>query len=143
MAFAFSGFLYPHPHRLPLRVAFPCGEDTDLPSSVRKTLVNGLGSAYSPGCLRLRTDRPDSVSCTLTFWSSLSIPLACLVLTTFISGSLTLTMPFEPSSQPHGIRGLVRPSRVSLSGLHCLRDSTPSDYSNRILGTHTNLLFCQ
>jgi len=32
-AFAFSTILCPHPHRLPLRVAFPFGRDMGLPSS--------------------------------------------------------------------------------------------------------------
>ncbi len=52
-AFAFSIFLCPHPHRLPLRVAFPYGRSTGLPRSTLKP-SNGLGSAYSPVARHLR-----------------------------------------------------------------------------------------
>ena len=52
-AFAFSIILCPPPHRLPLRVAFPCGRSTGLPRSTLKP-SNGLGSAYSPVVHHLR-----------------------------------------------------------------------------------------
>ena len=38
-AFAFSTFLCPHPHWLPLRVTFPFGRDMGLPSSACVTLM--------------------------------------------------------------------------------------------------------
>jgi hypothetical protein len=50
---SFSIFLCPHPHRLPLRVAFPDGRSTGLPRSTLKP-SHGLGSAYSPVARHLR-----------------------------------------------------------------------------------------
>lgn len=56
-AFAFSILLYPHLHRLALRLAFPA--HVLQPGEVWAYLVpceyqNGLGLAYSPVALRLR-----------------------------------------------------------------------------------------
>ena len=53
MAFASSGVLYPHPHGLALRLAFPDGRDTGLPRSTRVPL-DDLGSACPPVAQHLR-----------------------------------------------------------------------------------------
>ena len=52
-AFAFSILLYPHLHRLALRLAFPIGEDTGLPRFAWIPF-NGLGLASPPVVLHLR-----------------------------------------------------------------------------------------
>jgi len=96
-AFAFSVLLCPHPFGLSLRRAFPCGRDTDLPCS-----------ALVPRWVRLRLSAGD-VSSTMRetgyphthhvpFGSSLSASLACFPLTAFISDSLLLAIPSNPSA---------------------------------------------
>src|SRR5262249_9571459 len=52
-ALAFSLVLYPQPHRLILRLAFPCGRATGLPRCVAET-PRGLGRASTPVARRLR-----------------------------------------------------------------------------------------
>jgi hypothetical protein len=52
-AFACSLVLYPQPHRLILRLAFPCGRAMGLPRCVAETL-RGVGRASTPVARHLR-----------------------------------------------------------------------------------------
>src|SRR5215831_16402521 len=82
-AFAFSLLLYPQHYRLVLRRAFPHGGATGLPCSAsvpewgRSALFAGSVVATTGGCV---AHRP----CCIPFGPSLSAPLACWMITTFI-----------------------------------------------------------
>ena len=58
MAFASSRVPYPPPHRLALRLTFPCGRETGLPRSARVPL-DEVGSACSPVARHLRETMQD------------------------------------------------------------------------------------
>ena len=73
--------------------------DTDLPSFVWITIMNGLGLAFSPGWLYLRSDNRNSESehpC--CFSSSLSIPLACYTLRCL--SAIHICWPYRSSLAP-------------------------------------------
>ena len=61
LAFAFSIVLYPQPHRLTLRFAFPEGEIRAYHVPLTY-LTDGLGAVYSPVALRLRERIEKSLS---------------------------------------------------------------------------------
>ena len=80
MAFACSAFLYPHPFRLALRLAFPCQlpeEEYGLTTFPREC-PSGLGPAALPVPRRLRQMSSKHLNPGhLPFGPSLSASLAC------------------------------------------------------------------
>ncbi|MFC1504875.1 hypothetical protein ACFL5W_00005 [Thermodesulfobacteriota bacterium] len=78
-ALAFSILLCPHPHRLPLRVAFPDwpGDGTGLPCSA-KIPGSVRCRLYTEGSTSATAKRKVSVPGLTPFGPSLSAPLACL-----------------------------------------------------------------
>ncbi len=72
-----------------------------LPRSARVPFPEGLGSASAPVAQRLRGVKFEhSCQATCLFGPSLSASLACRLLRRLHSGSLTLAIPSNPSSQP-------------------------------------------
>jgi len=84
VAFAFSIFPCPQAHQRPLRLAFPCGRPTGLPSPVKRgiprsaqvTIMSDLGPTYTPEVQRSRQSNRYALVLTLScpsgylpFWS--------------------------------------------------------------------------
>jgi len=93
--------------------------------------TTGLGPAYSPVVLRRRIPIIDRDNRPRTFWLLPNSSFGNLIITTFISSSLTLPMPASLAPQPgtapsiHGLpHGRTAPSR----GLHCRESFTPHRY---------------
>ena len=98
-AFASSTFPYPLSHRLVLRLAFPKGRISGLPSSVHST--GWVRSCLSAGGIIGCVTRVMSVlSIPLAFWLKPISTLGLSILTTFINSSHLFSIPSFPSPLP-------------------------------------------
>jgi hypothetical protein len=135
-AFAFSTFLYPHLHRLPLRGAFP------MPGEIWACHVSfpcqsGLGPSLSAGSLDIH-DRRTRTSCT----GSVPFGQACqhlwLVGRHDVYQDARLRCPYHSILAPNRVdaRSPTVLSRCAMAAfrlwLHCPRSFTPPRYRNRM-----------
>jgi hypothetical protein len=135
-AFAFSTFLYPHLHRLPLRVAFPMPGEI-WACHVSSQCQSGLGPSLFAGSLCVH-DRRTKTSCTgsIPFWASLSASLACWPLRR-LSG-FRIRWPYHSILAPNRVdaRSPIVLSRCAMAAfrlwLHCPRSFTPPRYRDRM-----------
>ncbi len=114
-AFAFSIVLYPTPHGLTLRLAFPVRESAELTVFRLIDLMNGVGSLFPPVALSAH-DRRGFSPCArhVAFWLKPISTFGLSHITMFIKSSLMLAMPFDPSSCSASVLAEMR-------SLHSLR----------------------
>lgn len=139
-AFAFSILLYPQPYRFALRLTFPrelLREDYGLTTFRVSTDEWGRSRLFAGGSASATGDFVAPVLDHLPFWLKPLSTFGLFVVTTFISDSLLLTMPFDPSSrplwcwQPQPFLASWLPSL--LMRLHCPRGFAPRRCQRRTL----------
>ena len=130
VAFASSVIPYPLPHRLALRLAFPCGRATGLPRSA-DVPEWGRPHLYAGGSPSVPEEFGASGPGHVPFWSKPVSIFGLFNVTTFTSGSRPLTMPPNPgaptasmlavTASPHGLAATLSGEGALSQGLRTVR----------------------
>ena len=132
-AFASSHLPYPLSHQRTLRLAFPKGRITGLPSSIHST-GRVRGCLFAGGIVGCVTRVRSVLSLPLAFWLKPISTLGLSILTTFINRSLPFPIPSFLAPYRVGAPGVDVLSRFCLhpygAGFVVLRASHPAVTGN-------------